>query len=70
MSNNITYISGWLSFWDAAKLSKEDDILECEAWYTRIVNNGGVFKWEESWETVKLDSEFMGMKWRVISKNN
>ncbi|MEI2465098.1 hypothetical protein [Niallia taxi] len=74
-SEEQTQITGkeieWLTFWDALAQSKEEDILECE-WgkgTQRIVNNGDyAFMWEESWQPVRLNGEFIGAKWRKVKR--
>ena len=55
------------TFWEACAKSKEEDVLVCLDYSMQnIVNNGDyIFKWEQSWETVKLDGEFMGMRWKI-----
>jgi hypothetical protein len=61
----------WLSFWQAAELSREEDVLECEEYYGNIVNNGDfTFMWEESWKPVQLSGEHLGFKWRVKVRRN
>lgn len=57
----------YTSFWDAAKASKEGDVLECAYnGYQNIVNNGEyMFFWEQTEETVTLSGEFLGMMWRI-----
>lgn len=55
------------TFWEVCAESKEDDVLICLDYSMQnIVNNGDyIFKWEQSWETVKLDGEFLGMRWKI-----
>lgn len=55
------------AFWEVCKNSKEEDVLVCLDYpMQNIVNNGDyVFKWKESWETVRLDGEFLGMRWKI-----
>ncbi|WP_161805239.1 hypothetical protein [Sporosarcina globispora] len=56
----------WLTFWEALSQSKEGDVIECEAIYSNIVNNGDyTFMWEEEWKPVVLRGEYIGMKWRI-----
>lgn len=59
-----------MTFWEAALKSKEGDKLVCIDYpYQNIINNGDyTFMWEDSWEVVKLNSEFLGMKWEIQSK--
>ena len=56
------------TFWEVCQNSSEEDVLVCLDYSMQnIVNNGdSIFKWEENWETVRLDGEFLGMRWKII----
>lgn len=57
----------WLSFWEALGKSKEEDIIEAENWYGRILNNGdNTFLWEDTDEFVVLSGEHLGTRWRIV----
>lgn len=57
------------SFWDIYGMSEEGDILECVDWdMQRVVNNGDyTFMWEEEWEPVVLNNEYIGATWRIVT---
>ncbi|WP_200415978.1 hypothetical protein [Virgibacillus salexigens] len=55
------------TFWEVCQKSKEGDVLTCVDWKIQnIVNNGDyTFMWEEDWEYVRLNNEFLGARWKI-----
>lgn len=55
------------TFWEVCQESKEGDVLINVNWTMQnIVNNGDyAFMWEEDWQPVKLNNEFLGARWKL-----